>query len=103
LFCPLALQFCLRENLRENKKDIAFLLVWSKASYTVLPSTCMLQPTLIHLCQTCSLLPGHLSIAASASLRLLYLLLCSEGINHIQVLCFLPFSYSSYVCSTLRV
>jgi hypothetical protein len=33
LFHPF-LQFCWRENIRDNKKDIAFLLVWDKDSYT---------------------------------------------------------------------
>jgi hypothetical protein len=33
LFC-LLLQFCWRENIRDNKKDIAFLLAWDKDSYT---------------------------------------------------------------------
>jgi hypothetical protein len=39
---------------------------------------------LVHLCQTSSLLPGHLPIVASASLRLLYSLLYSGHINHIK-------------------
>jgi hypothetical protein len=42
-------------------------------------------------------------IVASASLRLPYLLLYSEHINHIQVVGFLPFIYSSCVCSPFRV
>jgi hypothetical protein len=46
-----------------------------------------------------SLLPGLLPIVASASLRLLYLLLYSEYINHIHGLGFLPFPYSSHVHS----
>jgi hypothetical protein len=77
------------------KKKIALLLSWNKASYTerflaLLPCTCILQPTLAHLCQTSSLLPGPLPIVASSSLRWLYSLLYSEHINHIQVLGFLP-------------
>jgi hypothetical protein len=108
LFCPLVLQFCWRENISDNKKDIAFLLVWDKDSYTerfleLLPCTCVLQPTLVHLHQTSSLLPGPLPIAASASLRWLYLLLYSGHINHFQVLGFLPFPYSSCMCSPLSV
>jgi hypothetical protein len=63
----------------------------------LLPCTCVLKHTLVHLCQTSSLLPSPLPIVASASLRLLYLLLYSEHINHIQVLAFLPFPYSSHV------
>jgi hypothetical protein len=46
----------------------------------LLPCTCVLKPTLVHLCQTSSLLPGPLPIVASASLRLLYLLHYSEHI-----------------------
>jgi hypothetical protein len=34
--------------------------------------TCVLEPTLVHLYQTSSLLPGPLPIVASVSLRLLY-------------------------------
>jgi hypothetical protein len=40
---------------------------------------------------------------ASASLRLLCILVYSENINHIQVLGFLPFPYSSCVQSPLSV
>jgi hypothetical protein len=45
LLCPL-LQFCWREDISDNKKDIAFLLVWDKDSYTerfpaLLPCTCI--------------------------------------------------------------
>jgi hypothetical protein len=85
-----------------------FLLVWGKDSYierflVLLPCTCVLQSTLVHLCRTCSLLPGPLPIVASASLRLLYLLHYSEHINHIEVLGFLPFPYSSPVGSPLSV
>jgi hypothetical protein len=50
---------------------------------------------LVHLCQTSSLLPGSLPIVVSASLQLLYSLLYSEHTNHIQVLGFLLFPYSS--------
>jgi hypothetical protein len=38
----------------------------------LLPCTCVLQPKLVHLYQTSSLLPGHLPIVTSVSLRLLY-------------------------------
>jgi hypothetical protein len=105
---PLVLPFCWRENISDNKKDIAFLLVWGKDSYTekflaLLPCTCVLQPTLIHLFQTSSLLPGHLLIVVSASLRLLYSLIYCKHINHIQVLCFLPFPYSCHAGSLLSV
>jgi hypothetical protein len=85
-----------------------FLLVWDKDSYTerflaLLPCTCVLQLTLVHLYQTSSLLSSPLPIVASASLRLLYLLLHSKYINHIQVLGFLLFPYSSCTHSPLSV
>jgi hypothetical protein len=80
------------------------LLVWDKGSYIetfllLLPCTCVLQSTLVHLYQTSSLLPGLLPIVASANLRLLYSLLYREHINHIQVLGFLPFPYPSHAHS----
>jgi hypothetical protein len=99
---------CWRENIRDNKKDISFLLVWDKDSSTerflaLLPCTCELQPTLIHFFPTSSLLPGSLPIVASASLGLLYSLLYSEHIKHFWVLGFLSFHYFSHVCFPLRV
>jgi hypothetical protein len=109
LFHPPVPQFFWKENIRVNKKDIVFLLVWNKDfCYTerflvLLPCTCVLQPTLVHLCQTSSLLPGTLPKVASASLRLLYLLLYSELTSHIQVLGFLPLPYYSHVHSPLSV
>jgi hypothetical protein len=53
------------------------LLVWDKDSYTerflaLLPCIYVLQFKLVHLYQTSSLLPGHLPIVTSVSLRLLY-------------------------------
>jgi hypothetical protein len=78
-FCHL-LQFCWREDISNKKKDILFSLVWGKDSYTErfltwLPCTSVLQPELIHLYLTSSLLPGHLPIVTSVILRLLYYLL----------------------------
>jgi hypothetical protein len=107
LFHPLFPWFCWRENIRDNKKDKAFLLVWDQGSYTerflaLFPCTSVLQPTLVHLYQTSSLLPSPLPIVASASLKLLYSLFYGEHINHIQVLGFLPFLYSSCAHSSLK-
>jgi hypothetical protein len=65
----------------------------------LLPCTCVLQPALIHLYLTSSLLPGPFPIVASASFTLFYLLFYIEHINHIQVLGFLPFPYSSHTFS----
>jgi hypothetical protein len=59
--------------------------------------------TLVHLYQNSSLLPSTFPIVALASLRLLYSLLYSEHINHIQILGFLPFPYSSFVHDPLSV
>jgi hypothetical protein len=107
LFCPL-FWFCWRENMRDNKNDIAFLLVWDKDSYTkkvlaLLPCTSVFQHELVHLYQTSSLLPGHLPFVASVSIRLLYLLLYSGHIKNFQVLGFLHFPYSSCMRSPLSV
>jgi hypothetical protein len=107
LFHPLP-QFCWKENIRDNKKDISFLLVWDKNNYTerfllLFPCTCVFQPTLVHFYQTSSLIPGSLPIVASANLRLLYSLLNREHITHIQFLGFLSFCYYSHECSPLSV
>jgi hypothetical protein len=93
--------FLEKKTLALLRKTV-FLLVWDKDSYTerllaLLPRTCVLQPTLIHLYQTSSIFLSLLPIVAFASLKLLYLLLYSEHLNHIQVLDFLPFTYSSHV------
>jgi hypothetical protein len=76
LFCAL-LQFCCREDIKNNKNDTMFLPVWNKDSYTErflawLPCTSVLQLKLIHLYQKTSLLPSHLPMATSVILRFLY-------------------------------
>jgi hypothetical protein len=106
LFHPLVLWFCWRENINYNKKNIAFLLVeirYTERFLLLLPCTCVLQPELINLYQTSSLLPGYLSIATSVSLSLLYLLFYNGHIKRFQVLGFLPFPYSSCTYSPLSV
>jgi hypothetical protein len=108
LFCPLVLCFCWRENIRYNKKDTAFLLVWDKDSYTqrsteLLPCTCVSQPSSVHLYQTPSLLPSSFPIVASASLKLLISLHYREHIKHIQLLGFFSFPYFFCTCSLLSV
>jgi hypothetical protein len=108
MFCPLVLWFCWRENIGDNKKDTEFLLVWDKDSYTerflaLFPCTYVLHSTLVHLCQTTSLLLGPLPILRCASLRLLSLLLYRKHISHIWGFCFLSLSYSSCACSPLIV
>jgi hypothetical protein len=70
-------KFFSREVISNNRKDIAFLITWYKFSYTerfltLLPCMCVLQPKLVHLYLTPSLLPSHLLIVTSVSLRLLY-------------------------------
>jgi hypothetical protein len=101
-------QFYWRENLRHNKKDISFLVIWDKDSYTerflaLLLITGVLQSTLVHFYQASLLLLGPVPIVVSANLRLLYSLLNREQINHIQVLGFYSFPYSSLVDSPLSV
>jgi hypothetical protein len=104
--------FVEEKTLEIIRKNLYFLeasifVVWDKHSYTerflTVPWTGVLQPTLVHLYQTSSLLPSPLPIGASNSLRLLYSLLYSEHINHIQVLGFLLFPYSSHAHSPLSV
>jgi hypothetical protein len=85
-----------------------FLLVWDEDSYTgrflvLFPRMYVLQPKLVHVYHTFSLLPSPLPIVASANLRLLYSFLYSEHINHIQVFVFLPLPYPSHEQSPLSV
>jgi hypothetical protein len=95
---PFQPPFCWRENIGDNKKkkDTMFLVVWDRDSYierflVLLPCTCVLQPKLVHLCQTSSLLPSHLPIVASGNLRLPYSALNREHTKHIPFLSlFLP-------------
>jgi hypothetical protein len=90
------------------RKNILFLLVWDKNSNTeiflvLLLHICILQSILVHFYHNSSLLSRLLPIVASVSFRLLFSLLYSEHINHIQVLGFLSFPYSSHVHSPLTV
>jgi hypothetical protein len=87
---------------------MAFLLVLDKDRYTgkflvLFLHICVLQPKLVNLYQTSSLLPSSLPIVTSASLILLYLFLYSKHINHIQVFGFLPVPYPSRAQSPLTV
>jgi hypothetical protein len=106
VFCTVVSLILLkRKKIGDNKKDMPFLLVWDKDQYSetfvvLFPHSCALQPTSVHLRQTSSVLPGPLSIVASVSLRLLYLLLYSEHIKPhwsfsfpfpISPVCVLPF------------
>jgi hypothetical protein len=91
---------CRRKNIEDNKKNMVVLVVWDKDSYIgrflmLFPCMCVLQPKLVHLYQTSSLLPSPPSIVASISLRLLYSFLYREHINHIQHFGFLPLPYST--------
>jgi hypothetical protein len=58
---------------------------------------CVLQHKWIHFYQTASQLTSPILIVASASLRLLYLFLYSEHINHIRFLVSFPCPFPS-VC-----
>jgi hypothetical protein len=110
LFCP-PLQLCWREDIRDNKKDKAYLLFWDKDSYTerflaLFPCTCVLQPNPNWFISTRPLhyfTTSQSPIVTSVSLRLLYLLLYSRHIKHFQVLVFLPFPWSSCTHSLLSV
>jgi hypothetical protein len=58
--------FVEEKNIKDNKKNVLFLLMWDMDSYTgrffvLFLCTCVLQPTLVHLYQTSSLLPSPLS------------------------------------------
>jgi hypothetical protein len=76
LFHLLVLQICWRKNIKDKKKNIVFLLIWDKDSYTgrcmLWPCIYVVQPKLVHFYQTSSLLSGPLPIVASASLKFLY-------------------------------
>jgi hypothetical protein len=103
LFCTPLLWFCRRKKIKGNKKNMAFLLIWDEHSYTerflvLFPCMYVLQPKLVNLYQSSSLLPRPLS-----SLRLIYSFQYSEHVNHIQVFGFLPLPYPSCVQSSLSV
>jgi hypothetical protein len=106
-FGLLFLQFCRRKNIKDGKKDMAFcqfeikIAVWE--ILVLLPCTCVLQPKLVHLYQTPSLLPSALPMVTSASWGLLYSFLYSDYINHIQGFGFLPLPYPSHVQSPFSV
>jgi O-antigen ligase len=108
LFLLLVLWFCWRINIKDNKKSIAFLLLWDEVSYTgrlfvLFLCIHVLQSTLVRLYHTSSVLSSPLPIVGSASLRLLYSFLYNEHINHIQVFGFLRFLYPTCAWSPLSV
>jgi hypothetical protein len=101
LFCPLVLRFCRWKNIKDNKKNMVLLLVWDKDTYigwflVLFPHICVLEPKLVNLCHTSSLLPSPLPVVVLARLRLLYSLFYSEHINYIQVFGFLLLPYISH-------
>jgi hypothetical protein len=67
------------------------------------PYMSVLQPKLVHLYQSPSLLFSPLPKVDLASLRLLYSFLYSKHINHNQVFSFLPLPYPSCVEPPLSV
>jgi hypothetical protein len=114
MFCPL-LQFCWWEDISTNKKDVIFLLVWGKDSYTerflaLLPCTCVLQPELIHLYQTSYFLVHVFSYRWFDYILCSFIYLCLYIHQH-QQLRFITqkkfFSIISYVrlnsCSRYRI
>jgi hypothetical protein len=81
------------------------LLAWDKDSYTerfltLLSCTCILQPELVHLYQTSTLLPSHLPKVASVILRLLYFSSMVDTSNTFNFR-FPTFPYSSCTHSSL--
>jgi hypothetical protein len=108
LFCPPILWFCGRKNIKDKMRNVAFLLVWDKDSYTgrfLVLFLCMyiLQSQLVKLYQSSSLLPSPFPMVAPGNLRLLYSFPYSEHIKHIQVFVFLPLLYPSCVWPPLSV
>jgi hypothetical protein len=66
LLCHLVLWFCRRKIIKDNKKNMVFLLVWNKDSYigrflVLFPCIHVLQPKFGHLKQTSSTLSNLLS------------------------------------------
>jgi hypothetical protein len=105
---PSYMWFCWRENISDNKKDIAFLIICEKDSYkerflALLQCTYFLQTTFVISTRPLFYFLVPLPIVAFARLRLLYSLLYSEHINHISSLGFFPFPYPSHVHSYLTV
>jgi hypothetical protein len=102
------LEFCWREDVTNNKKDTAFLLVSDKDSYTdrflaLLPCTCVLQPKLVHLYQTSSLLPGHLRIVTSCQFKITLFTPLQWAHQTLSCFEFPTIPYSSCMCSPLSV
>jgi hypothetical protein len=96
------------EKIIKVNKNMASFVGWDKDSYTgrfhvLFPCICALQPKLVPLYQTSSLLPSPLPTVASDSLKLQYSFLYSEHINHIQGFDFLPFPCPTCVWSLLSV
>jgi hypothetical protein len=63
----LVLRFCRRQNIKGKKRNMVFLLVWDKVSYTksflvLFPCIYILQLQLIHLLLSFSLPPNSLSM-----------------------------------------
>jgi hypothetical protein len=62
LWAEHVLWFCRRKNIKEKTRNMTFLLVWDKDSYTesfliFFPCIYVLQSQLVHLYQSSSLLP----------------------------------------------
>jgi hypothetical protein len=75
-FCPPVPQFCRRKNIKDVKRNMAFLLALDKDCYTwnflvLFPYMYVLQPQLAHLYKSSSLFPSPLPMVVPASLRFL--------------------------------
>jgi hypothetical protein len=97
-----------RKNIKNKMRNLMFLLVWDKDSYTrsfllLFSFIHVLLPQFICLFQSSSLFPSPFPIVAPESLKFLYSFLHCEHINHTQVFGFLPLSYPSLAQPPLSV
>jgi hypothetical protein len=75
----------LRENIKDNKKIMVFLLVWDRIAIQGDSLCCFHAHMYYNTNWFISTRPLHYCLVPGSSLRLLYSLLYSEHISHIQV------------------
>jgi hypothetical protein len=90
LFHPLILPFCWKENISDNKKDLSFLLVWDKDSYTEIPSVASM-----HMCISTigSSLPDLFTTCWSPS---------HSGLSQFKITIFAPLQWAHQPHSSFR-
>jgi hypothetical protein len=99
LFCSPVVIFWRGENIKDNRRNMVFLLVWDEDSCTgkflvLFPCIYVLQPQLVHFYQSSLLLSSPLPMVAWTSLSCLYSFLYSKNINRTQAFGFLPLPYA---------